>query len=214
MKTLILAATICALGAASAAAHAVAFDRGWTEQKFSLFSRNEYGLNGNALDVSSDGSVSLVWNALPVSAWQNRAASWNWSVQTSVPPTDLTLKGGDDRNLSLYFVFLPEQVALATQGKSIRSLLRNEDVRVLTYVWGGAHRRGDVLASPYLGPRGKTLILRPSGTGSASEAIDLALDYQRAFGGEATSLVGIAVSADSDDTASEIEARIANLRID
>ena len=179
-----------------------------------MFASNRYGLNGDALDVSSDGTVSLLWNALPMSVWGNRAASWTWSVDVSVPATDLTLKGGDDRNLSLYFVFLPEDVATRSQGKSIRSLLNNDDVRVLIYVWGGAHRRGEVLDSPYLGPRGRTLVLRPSGTGAESESIDLARDFQRVFGAAATSLVGIAVSADSDDTDSAIEGRISNLRLE
>ncbi len=214
MKSLILGTCLFALAAAPVAAQPIPFDRSWTEQKFSLFSRNQYGLNGNALNVSSKGSVSLVWNALPMSVWKHRSASWKWSVDTSVPATDLTRKGGDDRNLSLYFVFLPERVAATAKSNNIRALLGNDNVRVLTYVWGGAHNRGDLLPSPYLGPRGKTLVLRPSGTGAAAERIDLARDYQRAFGVQATSLVGVAVSADSDDTDSVIMARIADLRIE
>ena len=214
MKALILGLSLLSLSGVPATAQQISFDRSWTEQRFSLFSRNRYGLDGAALNVASDGSVSLVWNALPMTSWQSRAASWTWSVDRSVPATDLTRKGGDDRNLSLYFVFLPEQTALATQGKPIRTLLNNDAVRVLTYVWGGVHKRGDVLASPYLGARGKTLVLRPSGTGVAMERIDLSRDYQRAFGSPATSLVGLAVSADSDDTDSAILARIGNLLIE
>jgi hypothetical protein len=214
VKSLIVGLSLLAMCPLPATAQQILFDRSWTEQRFSLFSRNQYGLDGNVLSVASDGSVSLVWSALPVARWQSRAASWTWSVDTSVPATDLTRKGGDDRNLSLYFVFLPEQAALAAQGANIRALLRNDDVRVLTYVWGGAHRRGDILASPYLGARGKTLVLRPSGTGTATERIDLARDYRRAFGSGATSLVGLAVSADSDDTDSTILARIGDLRIE
>ena len=143
MKSLILGIGLFALGTVCAASDSISFDRAWTEQRFSLFSRNQYGLNGNVLKVASGGSVSLIWNALPMSVWQSRSVSWTWSVDTSVPATDLTQKGGDDRNQSLYFMFLPEQVAIAAQGKSIRSLLKNKDVRVLTYVWGGAHKRGD-----------------------------------------------------------------------
>lgn len=65
--------------------------------------------------------------------------------------------------------------------------------------------------APYLGARGKTVVLRGAGTGQARESVDLAADFRRAFGGQATSLVGLAVSGDSDDTDTMIRARISSL---
>ena len=70
-----------------------------------------------------------------------------------------------------------------------------------------------MLSSPYLGARGKTIVRRPSGTGSFRETVDLAGDYTRAFGGAAGALVGLAVSADSDDTNSTIRGEISGLSI-
>ena len=64
-------------------------------------------------------------------------ASWSWNVGTSVPPTDLSQKGGDDRNLSLYFIFAPQDLAAKAQDLGIRKLLGNPEIRVLMYVWGG-----------------------------------------------------------------------------
>ena len=93
-------------------------------------------------------------------------------------------------------------------------MLDTPDVRVLLYVWGGAHTRGDVLPNPYLGARGRSVILRPAGTGGASERVDLARDHQRAFGQAPQNLVGIAISSDSDDTDSEVVARISRLRVE
>ena len=151
---------------------------------------------------------------LPESVWQKTTVRWDWSVETSVPPTDLTQKGGDDRNLSVYYLFLPEEAARKAQNQGIRALLDNPDVRVLIYVWGGAHTRGDVLPNPYLGARGRSVILRPAGTGGASERVDLARDHQRAFGQAPQNLVGIAISSDSDDTDSEVVARISRLRVE
>ena len=194
-------------------ANAISFGDGWTHQRFSLFSRNDYALKGNALEVRSDGSVSLLYRALPRQVRDATRAQWSWQVSQSVPPTDLTRKGGDDRNLALYFVFLPEAAAERLKGTPVTRLLQNEAVRVLVYVWGGAHDPGAVLDSPYLGPRGKTIVLRGSGTGSAREAVDLEADYARAFGGPATSLVGMAVSGDSDDTDSRIAARISGMTL-
>jgi len=113
----------------------------------------------------------------------------------------------------LYFVFLPKAEAQRLKGTKITRLLDNDAVRVLIYVWGGAHTRGAMLDSPYLGTRGKTVVLRGSGTGEAREAVDLQADYARAFGGPLTSLVGLAISGDSDDTDSRIAARISGLTL-
>ena len=204
-----IALTLLAMPALAAP---VSFDGSWKTQKFSLFSSNKYGFNGNSVSVSSDGSVSLAYRRLDASYWDASSAQWSWRVDEGVPATDLRKKGGDDRNLALYFVFLPEDQAEALKGASVRKLLTNNAARVLVYVWGGAHNRGAVLSSPYLGNRGKTIVLRGSGTGSASENVNLARDYGNAFGGNAA-LVGVALSGDSDDTNSRIRASISGLRV-
>ncbi|KEO57541.1 DUF3047 domain-containing protein [Thioclava indica] len=185
----------------------------WKEQRFSLFSGNDWAQTADGVQVVSDGAVSLIWTPLAPAQGKARKASWGWSVAQSVPATDLTQKGGDDRNLSLYFVFMPEDVAAQNRNASIRKLLSVKEARVLMYVWGGEHARGAVLPSPYLGARGKTLIMRKASTGAHSENVDLAGDFAKAFGGVKTTLVGLAVSADSDDTDSTLKASLAGLRL-
>ncbi len=212
MKRMFLT-TAAVLFASVASASQISFDTGWKHQRFSLFSGNDYDTNGASLRLVSDGSVSLLYRAVPAAFRATSSASWRWQVSTSVPPTDLAVKGGDDRNLALYFVFLPEAAAERLKGQSVTRLLSNDAVRVLVYVWGGDHARGAFLDSPYLGPRGKTVVLRPAGTGDTRERIDLARDYRRAFGGDVTSLVGLAVSGDSDDTDSRIVANISGLTL-
>lgn len=71
-----------------------------------------------------------------------KGAYWMWSVEVGVPPTELSRKGGDDRNPSLYFIFAPQDVAVAVEGMGIRKLMENPDIRVLMYVWGGGARPG------------------------------------------------------------------------
>ncbi|WP_438991391.1 DUF3047 domain-containing protein [Lentibacter sp.] len=198
---------------AQAFAEAVRFDAGWTHQKFSLFSKNDYGYGGRSLSIGSEGSVSLIYKPLPEAQWGRSAARWSWAVERSVPATDLRNKGGDDRNIALYAVFMPRAEAERLKGASVAKLLAHEQVRVLVYVWGGAHRRGALLDSPYLGARGKTVVLRGAGTGAHSESVDFAADYKRAFGGTPEALVGFAVSADSDDTDSHIVAQLSGLSV-
>ncbi|KMK66239.1 DUF3047 domain-containing protein [Puniceibacterium sp. IMCC21224] len=207
-------AIACALTTAlPAEAASVGFDGDWKQQKFSLFSQNRYGFRGNTLTVASDGAVSLAYKALPEALWPAKSARWSWSVTEGVPPTDLRKKGGDDRNLALYFVFLPADQAQAFKGASVRKLMGADAARVLVYVWGGAAQRGAVLDSPYLGARGKTVVLRTAGTGHSAESVDLARDYGRAFGGVPGALVGLAVSGDSDDTDSTIRASVSGLQV-
>lgn len=207
-------ATVFALCfAATAQAGEIRFDAGWQEQRLSLFSSNDYSFGRN-LGLVSEGSVSIAWSRAARADWGADAATWSWTVDQSVPATDLSRKGGDDRNISLYFVFVPESIAPGLEGANIRALLGNDDVRIMQYAWGGNHARGQVIPSPYAPPgQGVTIALRQAGTGSFSESVDLAADYARAFGGEKGALVGLAVSGDSDDTDSVIRAAIGNLTL-
>lgn len=203
------------LALAAGAAHAgpIAFGNSWNEQRLQLFNSNSYSFNGGSLGIASDGGVSLAWTRTGRGDWGATSASWNWSVDQSVPATDLRRKGGDDRNISVYFVFLPEADANQMEGANIRQLNNNPNVRILQYVWGGNHARGDVQQSPYAPGQGANVILRQAGTGSNSENVDLARDFATAFGGAPGALVGIAVSADSDDTNSSIRASVSNLAV-
>ena len=191
----------------------VSFADGWQEQRLSLFSSNDYRFGQN-LGLASEGAVSIAWTRVDRAKWNSQGATWRWTVEQSVPATDLSLKGGDDRNISLYFVFVPETLAPGLEGANIRSLLGNDDVRIVQYAWGGNHSRGQVIPSPY-GPQGQgvTIALRQAGTGTHTETVDLAADYARAFGGEKGALVGLAVSGDSDDTDSVIRAAIGDLTL-
>ena len=190
----------------------VDFSKGWSEQRFSLFSSNEFEPSEETLHIYSDGTVSMFWRRLPSALSDSDHAQWDWEVTSSVPPTDLTLKGGDDRNLSIYFVFMPE-ASLPKADAKLTELLGNNHARILMYVWGGKHMRGEILPTPYLNQLGRTLILQPAGTGQTSQRVNLKMDFQRAFGTEPTRLIGIAISADSDDTDTKIKARVSNMRI-
>ncbi len=211
MRHLFSAALI--LAASTASAGPISFANGWSEQKLSLFSSNDYTF-GDTLSMTSNSSVSIAWSRVDQSNWGSNGASWGWTVAQSVPATDLSRKGGDDRNISLYFVFVPTDVAPTLAGAGIRALLGRSDVRVIQYAWGGNNAVGSVIASPYgKSGTGVTIPLRQAGTGNASERVDLAADYARAFGGQKGSLIGLAVSGDSDDTASVISAAIGNLSL-
>lgn len=197
---------------ATAASAAVPFDR-WSHQRFSLFGGNTWQQAADSVSVASDGSVSMLWTALPPDRGGATRAEWTWQVDESVPPTALDQRGGDDRNLALYFVFMPEDIAEGLRNASIRQLLRVPEARVLMYVWGGDHARGALVPSPYLGDQGITVALRQAGTGRHAESVDLAADYRRAFGSAPPALVGLALSSDSDDTGTAVRAGLSGLAL-
>jgi hypothetical protein len=195
----------------SAQAGGIRFDGNWKEQGFLRFWSNDYDLTGSGVRVTSDGTVSLLYRRAPRALRAAKTASWSWSVSQSVVATDLTVKGGDDRNLALYFVFVDKGMADKLANASARKLLTSPDTRALVYVWGGDYPRGKILFSPY-GPNSlKTVIRRSAGTGSFSENVDLARDFRRAFGQDPGALVGIGITADSDDTDGKISAVISDL---
>ncbi len=201
------------LAASAALSGPISFGGNWNEQRLQLFNSNDYSFNGGSMSIASDGAVSLAWARTGRGDWAARSASWSWAVDASVPATDLRRKGGDDRNISMYFVFLPEADANAMEGANIRQLNNNPNVRILQYVWGGNHARGSIQQSPYAPGQGANVILRAAGTGSHSESVNLAADFMAAFGTAPEALVGVAVSADSDDTDSSIRASVSNLAV-
>ncbi|SNT12266.1 DUF3047 domain-containing protein [Tropicimonas sediminicola] len=211
MRGGLAAAALLAVLASAALAGAIRFDDGWREQRFPLKRPNDWTLAPDRLSLASEGGVSLLYLPLAPAEAGARQASWEWSVGQSVPPTDLTRKGGDDRNLALYFLFLPEAAADRLRGAGLSRVLRDRDARALVYVHGGAHPLGAPLASPYLGPRGVTIPLQAARPGAAAQSVDLAGDFRRAFGGEPGVLFGLAVSADSDDTDASIRAELRRL---
>ena len=210
MKKLALATLVAAQPSLGITAEIIPFDGSWKEQGFLRLFSNDYVQRGEQLDVVSYGTVSLLWRPLDRSQQSARAASWAWRVQEGVTPTDLTVKGGDDRNLAVYFVFVDPDRAEALAGGSARRILREGSARALIYVWGGQHNRGAILLSPYSSQL-RTKVLRGSGAGAHQETVDLVADYRAAFGGSPGTLVGLAVSADSDDTEGKIVASISNL---
>jgi hypothetical protein len=205
-------APLAILFATSANADPVSFASGWNEQRLQLFNSNDYTF-GSTLGIVSEGAVSLAWTRVPRGEWGATGATWSWQVDQSVPATDLARKGGDDRNISLYFVFLPQDEAAALEGANIRQLMGNSNVLILQYAWGGNYGRGAIVPSPYAPGQGVTVALRQAGTGVHAENVDLARDYAAAFGGTPGALVGLAVSADSDDTDSVIRAAVGSLSL-
>ncbi len=203
-----LLTTAAALFAASTI-HAATVGYGdWSHQKFPLKTAVIYGQSSSSLSINAQSAVSILYRAVSDAS----SASWNWSVSSSVPATNLSNKGGDDRNIAIYFIFAPSGEANALRNQSATSLLRNSSVKALVYTHGGNAARGTKFSNPYMQGRGQSVILRPAGTGSHNENVNLKTDYANAFGGNGE-LIGIAISSDSDDSKANVNAQISAITL-
>ncbi|MBO6676753.1 MAG: DUF3047 domain-containing protein [Rhizobiales bacterium] len=189
---------------------------GWQAWTFRGIPPTDFGLGGNALTINASQSSSVVYGVVPRAARNASSASWQWQVSQTVGPTNLAARGGDDRAIALYFVFVDAATAdrFGDSTPSMSRLLGMRGGRTLIYVWGGNAQRGAVLDSPYLRGRGKTVVLRSAGTrGWTGERVDLAADHVRAFGQAKETLIAVGVSSDSDDTGAVNVAGLRNLSL-
>ena len=197
-----------------ASANSVLFDGAWDHLTFRRLTPNRFELRQSRLTVIADGSSSILYRILSDEFRGATRASWSWEVESSVPPSDLSQIGNDDRNLGLFFVSMSESAAARVgPNTSIRSLMTNRSAQVLMYTWGGSQPLGTVVPSPHAPDRLRNLITRPAQTGRFSESVNLAQDFPRVFGGPLERLVAVAVSSNSENTPARVVAHISDLRV-
>ena len=86
---------------------------------------------------------------------------------------------------------------------------------MLIYVWGGTGREATPFPSPWLQGLGMVRVLRPADAPRGrwfEEQVNLAADWQAAFGAPPPPLQEIAIGTDTDDTRSRLEARVEAVR--
>ncbi len=198
----------------AAAANAVPFDSDWEHLTFRRLTANRFALTPSRLSVTSDAASSILYRILPEGMRTASQAAWSWQVESSVPPSDLSQLGNDDRNLGMFFVNMSASAAARVGPKaSIRRLMTNRSAHVLMYTWGGSQPVGSVVPSPHAPDRLRNLITRPAQTGSFSESVDLAQDFPRVFGVAFERLVAVAVSSNSENTPARVVAHVSDLRV-
>lgn len=211
-----LAAPVLLSGTPPASAMTPISFSGWQSWTFRGIPPTSFGLSGSTLNINAQQSSSVVYGVVPTAGRAASSASWQWQVSQTVGPTNLAARGGDDRAIALYFVFVDADTAarFGDSTPSMSRLLGMRGGRTLIYVWGGNAARGAVLDSPYLRGRGKTVVLRSAGTGGwTNESVNLAADHQRAFGQPKDTLIAVGVSSDSDDTGAVNVAGLRNLSL-
>jgi hypothetical protein len=196
-------------------------EKGWELLTFEKKKPNLFQHAGDeTVRIVSENAVSLLYRKVDLDLAQTPNLTWSWKVDQAVSPTDLSVKGKDDRSVALYISFPFDKERAGFWEKFIRSLVvafKGEDTpgRVLTYVWGGDVERGQIIESPYLKSAGGMIILRGARDETGvwyDETVNIAEDYERIFGVPANQPYQIAISADTDDTKEKSDALVRNIR--
>jgi len=220
MSGFMLSTLAAPVWAMSAGATRSLSELGWEEITFSNKTPNEYvALDDGGIEVSSDQGVSLLKKPVMIDIAAEPKLSWRWRVSTSTASTDLSVRGEDDRSLAVYvaFPFVPEEASMFERlERNLVEATMGKDApwRVLAYVWGGLGERGDQVSSPHMGDAAMMKILRPGKAPTKmwfNEQVDIVEDYRSTFGSKPPDPVYIAISADTDDTATMAEGTVTDL---
>lgn len=163
------------------------------------------------LKVEANESYGNLVHAMRAKAGDHSALAWRWRVDRLVENADIKTRAGDDAaaKLCVFFAFDAAKLPLGERARlSLANSATGETVptETLCYVWDNRLPIDTGLVNAFT-KRVRFIVLE---SGSAklgqwvSERRDLSVDYQRMFGdeseGKIPDIVGVAVSADSDNT--------------
>lgn len=150
--------------------------------------------------------------------------SWRWRIEVPLPSSNLREKGGDDAAVKVCVFFDEPLDQISFAERQVLRIARgrtSEPVPAATvcYVWDTALAPGTVLDNAFT-RRVRYLVLE---SGSAklnqwvAERRDVHADFKRLFGAESPAVppvIGIAVGADADNTASRSVAYVADVSLE
>ncbi len=177
-------------------------------------------LDDGSLKITARQAVAFLYRFIPKAEGVSGSLSWDWRIDQSFLATNLSTPGQDDRPLAIHVYFTDQDAGVLQRLGSGLAGLFGVPVsgRAITYIWGGQHPDGMMLPNPFMEDGDGVLVIRRSGlqniTGEwVTETVDLAADYQSAFGEAAPPVSVVAVSADTDDTGATSQALVRNLRL-
>ena len=163
------------------------------------------------LKVEADESYGNLAHAVRVQLTERSVVNWRWRVDKLLPEADITVKAGEDSpaKLCLFFAFDAAKLSFGERTKlSLARTTTGQDVptQTLCYVWDNKQPIDSSVVSPFT--RRIRVIVLQSGDAKLGQWVaqrrNMLADYQRMFGdeseGKAPELVGVAVSADADNT--------------
>ena len=163
------------------------------------------------LKVEADDSYGNLVHAMHAQITEQSTLAWKWRVDKLVEDADLKSRSGDDApaKVCVFFAFDAGKLSFGERAKlALAHTSTGQDVppETLCYVWDNKLAEGTGLANAFT--RRIRFVVLQSGAAKLgqwqSQRRSLAADYLRAFADEAEGkvpeVVGVAVSADADNT--------------
>lgn len=200
------------VGVFSAAEAGGPLPAGWKPMTFSgIDAHTRYDLvrDGQTVVVRADSraSASGLIRELAIDPAAHPIVEWRWRVANVLEKGDLSRKSGDDYPARLYITFAydPERATWIERARyETLRLLYGEypPVAALNYIWESRAPIGTVAPNPYT-ERNRMIVVESGGEKLGEwqhERRNVARDYERAFGGKAPVISGVAIMTDTDDT--------------
>lgn len=176
-----------------------------------------------ALRIEANGSYGNLVHALPAGS-SGRRLAWRWRLDEPNALADLRHKPGDDSAVKVCLLFDLPLSAVPFLERQLLRLARSRTAEALPaasvcYVWDARLAAGTALDNAY-SRRVRYLVLRGPEAPLrqwATEQRDVAADFLRLFGDEATvvpPLLAVAVAGDADNTKARSLAWVDALTLD
>lgn len=191
---------------------------GWVHETLPKVERsNEYEIvvdQGTAvLRVRSASSASTLLTPVRNGAAEAVSLRWRWKVSRALAGSDLRTKAGDDYAARVYVLFdlPPERLSLADRVRiqAARALSGREiPAAAICYAWGTAQPAGSTGWNPYT-DRVRMVVVESGAERTMqwrSVERNLRADWYEAFPGPMPPVRAIAIGADTDNTADQVEA--------
>ena len=165
----------------------------------------------HVLKVEAEDSYGNLVHGMHAQLTERSVLSWRWRVDKLVEEADLKVKSGDDSpaKLCVFFAFDTAKLSLGERTRlSMAQSVTGQDVpgETLCYVWDNKLPPDTGIVNAF--SKRIRMIVLDSGSAKLGQWVaqrrNVVADYQRMFGdeseGKVPEVVGVAVSADADNT--------------
>ena len=155
----------------------------------------------------SNQSASGLTRAISIDPEKYPFIQWSWKVNNLLQKGDVTRKDGDDYPARVYitFAFDPDKASyLERLEQKAARLIQGRDVpfRAIAYIWGSNSPAGTMIANAYT-DRVQMFVVQAGDEKLqrwVMETRNVYEDYKTAFGKEPTTITGVAIMTDTDNT--------------
>lgn len=162
---------------------------------------------GTVIRAETAGGASGMVKKTEIDLATHPVLEWRWKVENVFAKGDVASKKGDDYPARIYvtFAYDPKELGFAERTRfQLAKLVYGEypPIAAINYIWANKAPRGTMVPNAYT----KRVMMIATDSGSSktgtwvTNRVNVAKDYQRAFGKKPPKISGIAIMTDGDNT--------------